>query len=137
MNILSIDYGTKRIGVAVATSPLAEPLGIIPNTKNPRLSDVVTDQALSQIEKLVAEFSIEKILVGISSGAMADKTRVFIGRLRDKVAVPIEEVDETLTSVEALQRLKETNKGSHRELKDHLAATIMLQDYLDLHEGGN
>ncbi len=132
MNILSIDYGTKRIGVAVATSPIAEPLGIITNSKNPRISDVITDQALKQIEKLLSEFSVEKILVGISEGLMADKTRLFIAKLKERTELPIEEVDETLTSVEAGNRLKEKKRISHKEMKDHLAAAVMLQDYLDL-----
>jgi putative holliday junction resolvase len=132
MNILCIDYGTKRIGVAVATTPIAEPLGIIPNSKNPRISDVITDQALASIEKLLSEFSIEKILVGISEGTMAEKTRDFIVKLKEKTQLPIEEVDETLTSVEAGRRMREKKRITHREDKDHLAATVMLQDYLDL-----
>lgn len=132
MNVLCLDYGTKRIGVAVATSPLAEPLGIIPNSKNPRLTDVVTDQALAQIEKLLTEFKIEKILVGISEGAMADKTRDFISRLKVRTSLPIEEVDETLTSFEASRMLKKKVAKSHQD-KDHLAAAVMLQDYIDLH----
>ncbi len=132
MNILCIDYGTRRIGVAVATTPVAEPLGIIPNTKNPKLRDVVTDQALDQIEKLLSEFAIEKILVGISEGEMAEKTRHFIEKLKTHTTLPIEEIDETLTSVSASSRMLHMKKSKRQGDRDHLAAAVMLQDYIDL-----
>lgn len=134
MNILCIDYGTKRIGVAVATTPIAQPLGIIPNTKNPRISDVITDQALTQIEKLLQEFGVELILVGISEGEMAAKTRFFIEKLKGRTAISVEEIDETLTSVEASSQMKHMKQVKRRGDRDHLAAAIMLQDYIDLHE---
>ncbi|PWU23308.1 Holliday junction resolvase RuvX [Candidatus Cerribacteria bacterium 'Amazon FNV 2010 28 9'] len=134
MNILCLDYGTKRIGVAVAISPLAEPLGIIPNSKNPKLSDIVTDQALAHIEKLVTEYAIEKIVVGISEGEMAEKSRSFIERLKRKVNLPIDEVDETLSSVRAGEGMRHMKKAKREGNRDHLAAAIMLQEYLDMHE---
>ncbi len=132
MNILCIDYGTRRIGVAVATTPVAEPLGIIPNSKNPKMSDVVTDQALAQITKLLNEFSIETIVVGISEGEMAEKTRVFIEKLKTQTQLPIEEIDETLTSVSASDQMKHMKKAKRRGDRDQIAAAIMLQDYIDL-----
>ncbi len=131
MNILCLDYGTKRIGAALSTSPLAEPLGIISNATSPKLTDVVTDQALDQIEKIIREFSIDEILVGISEGAMAEKTKLFINQLKARTTIPIKEVDETLTSVEAGRKVREKKTTFKREKKDHLAAAIMLQDYLD------
>lgn len=131
MNILCIDYGTRRIGLAVATSPIAEPLGVIANTKNPKLTDVVTDQALAQIEKVIKEFGAEKILVGISEGEMAAKTRLFAARLTERTGLPVEEIDETLSSVEATRRMREGKTKIRNEVKDHLAAAVMLQDYLD------
>lgn len=133
MNILCIDYGTKRIGVAVTTSPIAQPIGVITNTKNPKLSDIVTDQALSQIDALLHEFDVQLILVGMSEGDMAQKTRAFMEKLKTHTALPIEEVDETLTSVEASGRMGHMKKKKRQGDKDHLAATIMLQDYIDLH----
>lgn len=133
MNILCIDYGTKRIGLALARSPLAEPLGIIPNTKNPKLSDVITDQALTQIEKLLIEFEIEKILVGISENTMAAKTKTFIQHLQRRTEIPIEEVDETLSSVEAGGKMLAKKRTRKKQMRDHIAATVMLQDYLDAH----
>jgi putative transcription antitermination factor YqgF len=125
MNILSIDYGTKRIGVAVATTPIAQPLGIITNSKSPRLTDIITDQALQQILKLIEEFEVEKIVVGISEGEMATKTRAFIQALKTKVQIPIEEIDETFS-------MKHMPKQKRQGDRDHLAAAIMLQEYLDM-----
>lgn len=132
MNILCIDYGTARIGVAVATTPIAQPLGIIPNGKNPKLSEIVTDHALDAIGRLIQEFSIEKIIVGISEGEMADKTRRFIEKLKLHTDLPVEEIDETLTSVSAGSHMKHMHKAKRQGQRDHLAAAIMLQDYIDL-----
>jgi len=134
MNILCLDYGTKRIGVAVATSPIAQPVGIIPNSKNPSLKDIITSQALDQIEKLLTEFHIEKILVGISEGEMAEKTRAFIDALTKRTTLPIEEIDETLSSVSATDQMQHMNKKKRRGDRDHLAAAIMLQEYLDVQQ---
>jgi putative transcription antitermination factor YqgF len=134
MNILCIDYGTKRIGVAIATTPIAQPIGVIPNSKNPKLTDIITDSALDQIVKLTNEFSIEKILVGISEGEMAKKTRTFIEKLTQKIHIPIEEVDETLSSSEATDRMRHMSKTKRQGDRDHIAAAVILQDYLDLHE---
>lgn len=134
MNILCLDYGTKRIGVAIATTPLAQPIGVITNTKNPRLSDIVSDAALHQIENVIKEFGIEKILVGISEGTMADKSRSFITKLEERTGLSIEEIDETLSSVSATDSMSHMKKGKKRGDRDHIAAAVMLQEYLDLHE---
>ena len=133
MNLLCLDYGTNRIGVAVAITPIAEPVGIITNTKSPRLTDIVSDAALDQIQKLISEFAIEKIIVGISEGLMADKTRIFIEKLKMRTDLPIEEIDETLSSVSADDAMDHMRKSKKAKGRDHVAATIILQDYLDLH----
>lgn len=130
---LCLDYGVKRIGVAVATTPLAEPLGIIPNSKNPRLTDIVTDQAIAAILKLITEFSIEQLVVGVSEGDMADKTRLFIEKLQEKTELPIDEVNETLSSVSASNSMQHMHKKKREGNRDHIAAAIMLQEYMDLH----
>lgn len=131
MNLLCIDYGTKRIGIAIATTPLAEPLEVIANTiKNS--SQIITPQALEAIVRLIDQHSIEKILVGISEEKMADQTHHFIEKLAVLTHVPIEEVDETLSTHDAVSAMRTMKKSKREGPRDHIAAAQILQSYLDL-----
>ena len=109
--ILGIDYGEKWCGIATSDGSLSEPL-----------KSVSTKQIFAEIEKLKPE----KIVVGISEKNMAKKTLVFVNKVKAWVKVPVETVDETLTSLEA-QKIKSKDK-----LKQHaIAAALILQRYLD------
>lgn len=131
MNFLALDYGTRRIGVAIATTPLAEPLLIVQN-KLANDQEIVTQAALDAILNLLKHHHIEKILVGISEGKTAEKTLQFCELLSKKTTVAIEQVDETLSSFDA-DELSTFQKKSKREAdKDHIAAAKFLQDYLDI-----
>jgi putative transcription antitermination factor YqgF len=132
MNILCIDYGTKRIGIAIATTPLAEPLEVIANTiKNS--SQIITPQALESIIRLIDQHGIEKILVGISEEKMAEQTQNFVTRLSALTHVAIEEVDETLSTHDAVSAMRTMKKSKREGPRDHIAAAQILQNYLDLH----
>ncbi len=133
MNILSLDYGTKRIGVAIATTPLAQPLEVIANGTK-KASDIVSAGAIDRILEVVEKNAIEKILVGISEDSMAIKTRQFIEKLSEFTKVAIEEVDETLSSYEASEFMRTMKKSKREGVRDHYAAASILQNYLDLHE---
>lgn len=132
MNYLCLDFGLKRIGVAIATTPIAEPLAIIPNS--PKSGDLISSNVLPAIEKLLREYEINLIIVGISEGEMARKSHSFALLLRETFALTVEEADETLSSQEAMSRTKGLKKSKQRAPQDHLAAALILQDYLDLHE---
>ncbi|MBI3888142.1 pre-16S rRNA-processing nuclease YqgF [Candidatus Microgenomates bacterium] len=109
--ILGIDYGEKWCGLATSEGSLAEPL----NTVN-----------LANIFEEVERLKPEKIVVGISEKNMAKKTLVFVEKLKVWTKVPVETIDETLTSVEA------SNIKSKDKQKQHaIAAALILQRYLD------
>ncbi len=133
MNILCLDYGTRRIGVALSTTPLAEPLEIISN-QTKTASDVVTSQALDAILRLVDQHAIALIVVGISEEAMSAKTREFIQALSTFTSIPIEEMDETLSSFQTYAQMKTMKKSKRDGNRDHFAAANILQNYLDTHE---
>ncbi len=132
MNILCIDYGTKRIGIALASTPLAEPLQVISNAIKTS-AEIITPQALETIVRLLDQHEIQKILVGISEEKMADQTRHFIDRLSEMTSIPIEEIDETLSTHEAVDAMRSMKKSKREGPRDHIAAARMLQNYLDLH----
>ena len=117
---LAIDFGTKRIGLAVSFGTLAEPLEIIEN--NP--------QALDKIATICREQQIAQLLVGISEGEMAEKTQTFIKTLQAKIDLPLLMADETLTTKVAEDKLHE-GTGTTRHGVDQYAAAVMLQEWLD------
>ena len=132
--ILGIDPGERRIGVAAADRETlwARPLEVI---------DAREADPLARIAELVDELDAELVVVGRPtalsgrSGPAVQAQRVFLERLQATVAVPVEEFDERLTTVAAERRLREGGARSRKvkEMKDAVAAQLMLQDYLDSH----
>jgi putative Holliday junction resolvase len=118
---LAIDFGTKRIGLAISRASLAMPLEILPNT----------DQALARLQAIIAEHAIEQLVVGISEGAMAEQTRAFVSELQAAIALPVHFADETLSSHSVHAKLRQANSAKRREPIDHFAAAEFLQEWLD------
>lgn len=125
MQILGIDYGRKKIGLAIAEGPLAEPLMVL------RYQDIKILR--DKIEELIKKYKIDKIVVGISEGEMGVESKEFSLRLRNCLDIPVEEVDETLSTYEAQVQSIEAgiNRKKRRGMEDAFAAAIILQNYLD------
>jgi len=118
MKYLGIDYGEKKIGLSLAEDFLAEPLGVI-KARNWQL----------KIKEICQKYEIEKIVLGISEGKTALKTKIFGQKLAKVCQLPVEFYDETLTSHDALAKMREIGKKTSQE--DAFAATVILQNYLD------
>lgn len=128
MRILGIDYGEKKIGLAVAEAGLAFPLRVI-------LVNSITD-AVEKIANIVDKENINKIVVGLSEGKTAKKTMSFVKALRFKLRfIPCEVFDETLTSQDAIRLSLEANVSNkkRKKMEDAFAASIILQNFLDSH----
>ena len=123
MVILGLDYGRITIGLAIASGPLAEPL------TNLRVSTNV----LEKLNQICSKLRVEKIVIGISEGKMADETREFARTLQKKLNTPIVFQDETLTTKQTIDNLTESRakKKKRRGPKHAFAASIILQEYLD------
>lgn len=121
---LAIDFGTKRIGLAISIATLADPLTIIPND----------DRATQEIKKICEREGVKQLLVGISEQAMAEKSRAFAEELKKTINLPLFFADETLSSKETHQKLATSHmKLSKRQGPiDHYAASQFLQDWIDL-----
>jgi putative Holliday junction resolvase len=130
--MLGIDYGTKRVGVAVADEEtrFARPLEVI---------DVTKQDAIERVAELVAELDVRLIVVGKPLGlsgkegpAVAAQS-VFLAKLRGAVSVDVREYDERLTTVVADQQMKAAGlkRDAQKQLRDAIAAQVMLQGYLD------
>lgn len=123
-NILGIDFGTTRIGVAIARGPLAEPLTIV----------TANETAVDRLLEICEQKQVTQIIAGISEGLMAEQTRLFMEQLTAKTGLPLVYVDETLSSKEMTNKLREA--GNNRALSgpiDHYVAAQLLQDWLDDH----
>jgi putative Holliday junction resolvase len=134
--VLAIDYGSKRIGIAISDEMqmLASSRGIIPN--GPKM--------IAEILSLVQSEQIRLVILGIprtlSNTESAMTTEVL--RFRDKLAKSLEPLgiiletrDERLTSLIAETNIRSRelpkNKREKKSLRDEEAARILLQEYLD------
>lgn len=131
--ILGIDYGERRIGLAVSdpTHVIAQPHATIIR----RDSEAWWDQ----LAAIIAEQEVEAIVVGYPltlKGSASRQTKAverFITRLQERESLPIYRYDERLTSVAARRALQQQGikTGHRKEAVDRTAAALMLQDYLD------
>lgn len=131
--ILALDYGTKRIGVAVSdpTRTLATAL--------PCLDAVPFQKLAGKLKALIREQEIDLILVGMprnlngTYGPAAKKVEEFTNRLRKVILVPIQSVDERWSTVEASRRLGEAGYSARAQKNkiDSASAQVLLQFYLD------
>lgn len=123
MNILSIDYGDVRIGLAHGSTDhnIAFPLKVMQNNNT----------IWEEIDKVIQEYAIDYILVGLplnfqsSDTQQTLKVRKFIKELKSKFAIEIEEYDERLTSSLAKRYIP---KGQSIDIE---SARILLEEWLD------
>lgn len=113
MNYLGLDYGEAKIGIALATGPLAEPLTTINNTNS----------ALQIIKQLLDKYATNRVIIGNCSSD-------FLQCLKE-LGVEVEQVDETLSSHDAREGLLHTTQTKRRLAEHQVAAALILQNFLD------
>ena len=133
MVILGVDLGKARTGVAVCDKSelLASPVEVVNEHNRERL--------LERVAQLAKARRAEQIVVGLprnmdgSEGESAQNARAFGAELAEKTWLPVDFSDERGTTITAHGFLNETNtRGKRRKATvDDVAATIILQDYLD------
>lgn len=129
---MALDYGERRIGVAISdpTRTLAQPLETV--TGSPRA-------ALERIARLVVEHEVDRIVVGLpllldgTAGAQARLARSFGERVERETGVAVEFVDERLSSAEARRVLRDAGVSSRKQRgrTDPIAAALMLRTWLE------
>ena len=131
--ILGIDYGNRRIGLAIS-DPLnifAKPFHTIDKNKKPKF--------LNEIYKVIKSMNIEKVVVGLPlnmKGIDSEQTKIvrkFVQILKKKINIPIIFQDERLSSKSAKEYLIMQNISPSKNKKsvDSVAASIILQEFLD------
>lgn len=119
MNYLAIDYGSKRIGLAYSTMGIISTLPPIPNN-----SDIFV-----ALKKVVSDYSINHVYVGLSEGKFAKKTTMFVDKLSDMLELSIETVEESVSTIEAEGIFKSNKhlKKNYKQQIDSLAAAVILR----------
>ena len=151
--ILALDYGRKKIGLALADSQarIAAP--------HDTLERVNRNEDMRRLREFVREHNVQQIIVGLplrldgTHGEMAEETTGFANRLRKQIGIPVEMMDERLTSWEAERILEEemgrritheiTRDGKRKLIRnaqgkytvDAIAAMVILREYLSRETG--
>jgi putative holliday junction resolvase len=136
--VMALDVGGRRIGVAMSdpTRVLASPLTTLRAEPRPRV--------IGQIAELVVQHNVTEVVVGLpltlsgEIGPQAKLVQAFVEELQAALAVPLHMFDERLTSVAADRLMQELGikPERRRERIDEVAASIILQDFLDSRRGG-
>lgn len=136
MRIMGLDYGAKTVGVAISDEMLltAQPVETIKRERAGKLR-----QTLARIETLMKEYDVEKVVIGLpkklnnEEGDRCDKTREFGDMVERRSGLEVIYQDERLTTVAADAVLAEggVRKENRKEYIDKVAASIILQGYLD------
>ena len=135
MRIMGIDYGDRRIGVAIS-----DPMAMIAGGIDTIVNTGGATKCARDIAKVIADYSVGKVVVGYpknmnnSEGFRAEATNKFIESLKSCIdGVEIVKWDERLTTVQASRAMNDM--GMKRKNKkgsiDKLSAVIILQGYLD------
>lgn len=139
ISALGLDVGSKRIGVAGCdgTGLIATGLTTIERTS--------FERDVAQLRELVEQRQVQVLVVGLpysmdgTIGFQAKQVQKFAKRLAKALQLPVEYVDERLTSFEAEELLKAQNRSPSRNksLIDRKAAAIILQQWLDARRSAN
>jgi putative Holliday junction resolvase len=133
MRIMGLDFGTKRIGVALSDELFITAQGRDTIIRKTPQSDIAS------IENIVKENGVSEIVVGLplnmdsSLGPKAKETLQFVDDLSKALGIPVKTWDERLTSVQAEKVLLEADisRSRRRRVSDKIAAQVILQNYLD------
>ena len=147
-SILAVDYGRKRMGLAIADLRVRIPQPLS------TLERVNRNEDMRRLRELAREHGVRQIVVGLpllldgTRGEMAEEAARFAQRVRKQIGVPVEMVDERLTSWEAERLLEEAHgrymqeekrsggrKPSRPQAKmnvDAIAAAFILREFLDI-----
>ncbi len=131
MRILGIDYGKKRVGLA-----LSDPLMI---TAQPH-SVLVNDKTLlEKIADIIRRSDVSKVVMGLpvsldgSIGISAEKVKDFGAKLCALTGMPVEYMDERMTTAQVDKQMIDdgVRRDRRRSVVDKIAAAVMLQSYMD------
>jgi putative pre-16S rRNA nuclease len=136
--ILALDFGSKRIGLAVSDELGVTAQGLPTLQRSNKRND------LDHLRRTIRQYGVSEMVMGLplrmsgSEGIQSDKVQAFAEELRRRFKLPVHLFDERLTSVEANRVLRESDMSIRRraEVVDQLAAVLILQSFLEFRKAG-
>lgn len=136
MRVIGLDLGSKTVGIAVSDflGIIANPIGTL------KINENDLNQALELVKNVVKEQQAEKIVLGLpknmdgSIGFQAQYCLDFKEMLEKEIKLPVIMIDERMTSKIANNTMlkADMSRNKRKQNVDKIAATIILQSYLDL-----
>jgi len=122
--VLGIDYGLRKIGLALTDGELAEPLMVIGNKK---------EKVLHNLQVICQKEAIEKIVIGLPESGLVKEIQKFGSNLAKITGLAVFYQDENLTTQDAIARMIAAGKSRKARKKDEdaVAAALILQSWLD------
>jgi len=119
MNLMALDYGSRRVGLAVSVRGVISPLKTLKNNNH----------LIPLLKKEIDQYQIDKIYLGLSEGDFAKLTLVFLKKLKKNVNLPVETVEESVSTIEADQIFKQNQnqKKAYKDKIDSIAAAVILR----------
>ncbi|MFQ5638107.1 MAG: Holliday junction resolvase RuvX [bacterium] len=136
--VLGLDYGTKRIGIAISDPSCTIARGL------PTLFSYNLPDTFKKIEEIIFEYNVREVVVGLPltlKGTIhkaAMRTQSFAEELKKQLELPIHLWDERFTSVMAENSLKAmgVSPSKNRDKIDQISAVLILQSFLDNRKAG-
>ena len=121
MRIMSLDVGSRTIGIACSDALL------------------MTAQGIETMQELIAEYEVHELVVGMpknmngTKGERAEKTEEFVEKMKEVIDLPVTYWDERLSTVMAERQLiaADVSRKKRKSVIDKMAAVVILQGYLD------
>ena len=139
MRIIGLDLGTKTLGVSVSDSTMSIATGL----EIIRFNENESDKSLPRLKEIIDEYNAELLVLGLplnmnnTVGTAASRSIEFKKVLEENFKVKVEFQDERLSSVTANNVLlkADVSRKKRKQKVDSIAATIILQNYLDIKKG--
>jgi len=122
VRLLGIDYGQKRIGVALGESGMVKPLSVLLND----------DKVMEKIRSLCEQEKIDRIVIGVASSLRGEIDK-FAQKLKEIIDLSVIFQDETLTTQKGVDKMIEsgTSQKARRKRIDAIAAAEILESYFN------
>ena len=140
MRIMGLDYGSRTVGVAISDPLLitAQPLMTIERDSENKIR-----KTLAKITALAEEYEVAEIVIGLpknmnnTMGERVEATLAFAEKVKQRTGLPVECVDERLTTAQAERVLMEggVRRENRKEHLDSMAASLILSVYLENRKG--
>ena len=139
MRILGLDLGTKTLGIAIsdATEMIATGITTL------RFEENKPENCINELSNIINEYNVKSIVIGLPKnmnntlGDAVKRTLSFVDILKANYRLPVYMQDERLSSVSANNILlqADVSRKKRKSKVDTIAATIILQNYLDIRKG--